>query len=469
MKKVLIALTWMFCISSDLKAVHIAQNHVGQVLIYPYYTVNNGLNTTYSVVNTTEHAKAIKINFYEAANGRNALSFNVYLSSFDVWTGVLTSVISELENHIGEASITHLTADTSCAPFLRKAGREFSPEYLSGDSNTNMSRLREGHFVVLEMGKATSYESNTYFFTDHGSTGIPSACNELVAAWENDQFAYAGEISAPQGGLLGTASLVDVAEGVSFSYDALALENFWQGDVVHTAPDNPEPDLSFSMLESKVLMPNGDVVVSNWDSGYKAVSAVLMQSKIINENVLDIPINGQTEWVVTMPTKYFHTNFDLPQEGRFPFSSEWNGMNSCDEFSATVWDREEQVEVPFICTVSVCPEEPPTPTFCKTSNVIEFHLDDVDTSGSSQILGTSDKITIQSPQFSHATESGWARFNFSNENNVLNSTNDHIYKGLPVVGFVVQKYFNANAQPGLLAKYGGLFVHSGSLLVESEE
>ena len=30
----------------------------------------------------------------------------------------------------------------------------------------------------------------------------------------------------------------------------------------------------------------------------------------------------------------------------------------------------------------------------------------------------------------------------------------HIIYGLPVMGFVAQKYVNSNAQPGLLANYG---------------
>ncbi|MEZ5472915.1 MAG: hypothetical protein R3E90_14180 [Marinicella sp.] len=461
MKKIILGLIF-FGYMGQVEAVHKSNNRTGQVLIYPYYTVNNGLDTIYSVVNTTEHTKAIKVNFYEASNGANALTFNVYLSAYDVWTGVLVPVSSEHEGHFGEASITHLTTDTSCAPFLRRRlGQEFLPENINGDHNADMSRLREGHFVILEMGKV-SYGSHTYAFTDHTVTGIPADCNELEAAWDNNQFAYANEISEPTGGLLGSASIIDVSDGVSFSYDAIALENFWGEEIVHTAPENPEPDLSFSMLESKVLMPNGDVVVSNWDSGYKAVSAVLMQSKIINENVLDIPINGQTEWVVTMPTKYFHTNFGSSQAVRFPFSSEWNGMNSCDEFIPTIWDREEQLEVTgIVCTAPLCPPEPPNPNFCKTSNVLEFYLPTTDLLSRSKVLGTSERVTIASPRVAHATESGWGRLILEKDDISLTSSDGHVYKGLPVVGFAVQKYFNANAQPGLLAKYGSLFVHKG--------
>jgi hypothetical protein len=57
----------------------------GQVLIYPYYTVNAGYGTLLSVVNTTSHGKALKVRFHEGYNGREVLAFDLYLSPYDVW------------------------------------------------------------------------------------------------------------------------------------------------------------------------------------------------------------------------------------------------------------------------------------------------------------------------------------------------------------------------------------------------
>src|SRR5437763_5662556 len=72
-------------------AVHVNPDGLGQVLIYPYYTVQNAgvaqpFNSLLSVVNSTASAKAVKVRFLEGRNSREVLDFNLYLSPKDVWT-----------------------------------------------------------------------------------------------------------------------------------------------------------------------------------------------------------------------------------------------------------------------------------------------------------------------------------------------------------------------------------------------
>ncbi len=81
-------------VASTAKAVNISADGLGQVLIYPYYTVRNnasGLpyNTLLSVVNTTASVKAVKVRFREGRNSVEVLDFNVFLSPFDVWTATV--------------------------------------------------------------------------------------------------------------------------------------------------------------------------------------------------------------------------------------------------------------------------------------------------------------------------------------------------------------------------------------------
>src|SRR5947199_8764805 len=71
-------------------AVHVNPNGLGQVLIYPYYTVNNQsvgkpFSSLLSVVNSTASAKAVKVRFLEGKNSVEVLDFNLYLSPRDVW------------------------------------------------------------------------------------------------------------------------------------------------------------------------------------------------------------------------------------------------------------------------------------------------------------------------------------------------------------------------------------------------
>ena len=136
-------------------AQYVNPEGTGQVLIYPYYSVNNDLNTLYSVVNTTADTKAVKVRFLEGDNTIEVLDFNVYLSAFDVWTGVLVPSLSSIGSHTGENTATHITTDTSCAPALRKAGQEFLPFAIDANQarfgfvNADMARSTDGHFEVL--------------------------------------------------------------------------------------------------------------------------------------------------------------------------------------------------------------------------------------------------------------------------------------------------------------------------------
>ena len=79
-------------IASVANAVNLNPDGLGQVLIYPYYTVNGGNSTLVSIVNTTEFGKAVKVRFVEGYNSREVLDFNLYLSPYDVWTGAVFSL-----------------------------------------------------------------------------------------------------------------------------------------------------------------------------------------------------------------------------------------------------------------------------------------------------------------------------------------------------------------------------------------
>ena len=74
-----LAVLFMVLMAPLSMAVQVNQKGLGEVLIYPYYTVNNDLNTLYSVVNTTPDTKALAVRFMEGDNGMEVLNFNIYL------------------------------------------------------------------------------------------------------------------------------------------------------------------------------------------------------------------------------------------------------------------------------------------------------------------------------------------------------------------------------------------------------
>jgi len=96
-------------ISNMASAVYLNNDGLGQVLIYPYYTVNAGNSTIVTVVNTTAAGKAIKVRFLEAYNSREVLDFNLYMSPLDVWTAQVVPVGTALA----------CSRTTTAAPFPR--------------------------------------------------------------------------------------------------------------------------------------------------------------------------------------------------------------------------------------------------------------------------------------------------------------------------------------------------------------
>lgn len=77
------AVAALICITTmqTSQAVHIDPDNVGQVLIFPYYTVRNNhsgnaYNTLISVMNTSFNAKAVKVRILEGMNSREVLDFN---------------------------------------------------------------------------------------------------------------------------------------------------------------------------------------------------------------------------------------------------------------------------------------------------------------------------------------------------------------------------------------------------------
>ncbi len=435
----------------------------GQVLIYPYYSVNNDLNTLYSVVNTTSDTKAVKVRFLEGENSLEVLDFNVYLSAFDVWTGALVATASTQAGHLGEPSASHVTSDTSCAPFLNKAGQEFLPFTIDADGlavlagNTSMRRATDGHFEIIEMA---TFTGSTVAWADHTNVGTPTSCGSIQGDWSDNGIYDTADEDVVTGGLFGSASIVNVGEGLAMTYDAIAIDEFWVGGAGnHSEPGSLLPSLGEGDSSSTVF-DEGVAVTSSYLSGAEAVSSMFTKQSIYNEYALDTFIDGKSEWVISFPTKNFHVDVPVAIP---PFTTEWNGVNACHEFELTIWDREEQLEILTVGGVSPRPPAGANPSLCKEVNVVEFILPAGVAGVESSIMGSDNLVTVTTPAAA-VTESGWANMTFSDAGYVTAPIAGPAYLGLPVAGFSASQFSNGGAGAGLLAQYAGLFVHKGNVV-----
>ena len=424
-------------------AANLNPKGTGQVLIYPYYTVNNDLATLLSVVNTTSDVKAVKVRILEADNGIEVLDFNLYLSPFDVWTAALVA------NAIGAELVT---ADNSCAPFLGNPQPLLEFAYVLDPGSDESERMRDGHIQILDM--ATVIHPVLGPAAVH-INGVPSNCGAIAAAWlpGGEWFIDPSDgVEPPTGGLYGHAVIIDVAEGTAMSYRADTLDDFYaDGDIVHSDVGDLLPNLS-SAKPQNVFIDSGEALISNWSTGEDAISALFSQQSIFNEYVLNSGINAKTEWIITFPTKGLYVN---GASERAPFTSLFSGPGgACEEYVVTNYSRESQS--PNSIAIDPAPPRPIT-ELCWNTNVLHFY--NSASAGQdtlvSPILGSTNITGLNTAPYN----AGWIDMIFPG-NQSLVDTEGNRYEGYPVTGFAVQTYTNFNAQPGLLAQYAAVFSHS---------
>jgi len=472
-------------ISNMASAVYLNPDGLGQVLVYPYYTVNGGNATLISVVNTTSEGKAIKVRFLEAYNSREVLDFNLYMSPFDVWVAAVAPTTA------GGAAI--LTNDNSCTvPPIPAAGVPFRTGAFDGGvpslgkdgGPTNLARTREGYVELIEMGTVTNQSHDTLSAITHGSSGVPSSCNQVVTAWGGNGYWQTispfVDISTPDGGLFGSGSIVDVAEGTIAGYNAEAIDAFYT-DAIHTPPGSLNPNISQATNTTSEVFAGGQLVTTSYLASVNAVSSLFMVDNVYNEFVTETGTNASTEWVVTFPTKRFYVDKPSLPTGTValkPFDvlfTSANGGTSCSPVGLQFWNREE-------LTTTTGVDFSPSPTaagtaLCWESQVITFNQGHA----SSTILVSVLQANIDTTA---AGLDGWARIDFTTDSTGATQNNHelpialeaangsattqtgNVYLGLPTTGFAVTEYVNGNLA-GTLANYTGLYRHKFHRTCES--
>ena len=99
-------------VTSAADAVNVNPNGLGQVLIYPYYTVNQTAKATRSTRcfrgQLDGSVKAVKVRFLEGKDSREVLDFNLFLSAYDVWTRASFRATAQAR------AVRVITTDQSC-------------------------------------------------------------------------------------------------------------------------------------------------------------------------------------------------------------------------------------------------------------------------------------------------------------------------------------------------------------------
>ncbi|HEV8256088.1 MAG TPA: hypothetical protein VGR42_03850 [Casimicrobiaceae bacterium] len=464
-------------------AVEVNPDGIGQVLLYSYYTVRsssagNALNTLLTVGNTTDHVKAVRLRFREGAVGVSVVEVNLYLGARDMWTGAV------VPRDDGGAEL--VTFDFSCTvPLMHGATQvrlAFSNSGYVGDPlDGSIDRTREGFFEMIEMGDYGLASAAAPGSVAAGASpigGVPFDCGAVQAD-------TGVEAQPGTGGLFGRAILINVGDGTEFSYSATALANFNTTRSLWAAADAPgatlaDVDPPVSVVQSSSV----GTIRTQWTQPIDAVSAVLMHASLNNEFVLDDSTRSITDWVVTMPTKYFYVSLGVSPTRLFLSPLRLNG--ACElvqsRYRATVlFDRESRSFGP-----GVGPPGQPFGAFCWATTVVGF----MGQNGAETLFGTKNAYAEADGSLGPSSavpasvrtsfEDGWMIIPFDSalpglehllvggatilykRDGSVEARPQATYHGLPVIGFAAESYTNGtltvNGQR-VLSNYGGLIGH----------
>jgi len=440
------------------EAVMVNPNGLGQVLVYPYYTVRNGynvggvsaapFNTLLSIVNTTASTKAVKVRFREGKASVEVLDFNVFLSPYDMWTAAVEP------DGAGGAMIE--TGDNTCTipTFTHGVGVPFRQTAMTDPIGASADRLTEGYFEVFEMATYDPADPLSVG-AKHHAAGVPSCANVTDAQASKSPF-------PPNGGLSGGATIINVLTGDAFTEDATALTQFTTSATYYNTGSVLPDFVGANPPVGSAVDGTGRIITGAFLTGELASTAALQRTRVINEFVLDKTTASGTDWVLTFPTKH---NLVTAKTVVPPFQNILTKTGSCDDIGINLYNREEGPpgSTPG-SDFSPLPPGQAGPALCWESNILTF--------SNSNVLGSGNKYNIAT-----AESAGWMNLTFAYAGAInvaatpvgydpvtgLLFTPSTTFAGLPTIGFAVQTFVNGtltdSAGKLIQSSYGGNFGH----------
>ena len=506
--------------------MYINTEHTGEALLFPFYSAQGGNDTLISITNTTADTKAVKVRIIEGQTSQETLDFNLYMSPQDHFSFAIT---------VDGDGAKLVTNDTSCTVPAIDGEQAFTDLlWIEADAEVGSAEGREqvGYIEVIEMGQIdnASAQAAAILHAAAGDTaGTPADCAAVVGFWSvavdaagaavegawydeaNAELVDAGDTDAGVGttgfaadgwnggGLYGVASVINVAEGTAFGFDAVAIEGLLEAgstsSQLHYPPGDTRPDFGDdAMADSATVSIDGTQTTYTNDSSltepHLSVSALFMTESVSNDYVIDADINALTDWVVTMPTKGLHlgVNYSAPFSNSLtsavaPFAVA--PLAGCQPVGMTGYDREEQVQDPVVAdpddpvgpdfSPSVRPD-PENPTasadwaMCGESTIVHFGASSATNSAQASAANTT---LADASGFVDGWAAGWAVMDLT-EDGVTNTLDqdrilpgtlsqggadiDGELTGLPVTGFAVVEYSNGTLGDAM-ANYASSWEH----------
>lgn len=286
----LFALSMLFAYIPLATAVERDYFGEGQVLLFPFFTVENDWDTYVNVSLTPRDENILKLRVLDGADGNVVDTFNVYTR----------------QNENFRAAIYK---DDNGQPFLR---------------------VIEGACVISETGELGGVGNDLPLATGTGLLEVYSVSYELVGAASSLDCDSLAARWLPGGAwaldplenlrprsrdIVGHFNLVNVEQGLSAEHSATGLKNFLEF-IPHTAPENGgSPSLTDADPIAKLA--NGDEVEPETGEGIDAIALLLSTQNtatIVNDVVTSEAIGASTDWIVSFPLRGYKDYGSYPAE-----------------------------------------------------------------------------------------------------------------------------------------------------------
>lgn len=334
----------------------LSEGGVGNMLLVPYYSAQNGNMTVLHVVNTdTLNGKAVKVRFRGAANSDDVMDFQVFMSPGDVWTAAVTAGAD------GVAQIQ--SADNTCTvPALgNNTPQAFATNRLDPNKSDaeKANGTREGYVEIFNMADipsdklytvGTTANTNSALYTAIKHVNAVAPCSVAGSPAEATLFGvaltnYTAEADAanagfntPTGGLMGDWYIINVPETTTFSGASTAVVADGRGNFVHfpqindpVAAADIDGFTADPLLRTDALKTDGDPYsttntpalaagyydlpdmstpylaadIGNPKAQAVKLTSALAVTSVTNQYANDESITAKTDWVFSMPTRRY--------------------------------------------------------------------------------------------------------------------------------------------------------------------
>lgn len=431
-----ILVIWLACLAPFASAVERSDNGKGQVLLFPFFTTENGWDTYVNVIFPPQTgAKFLKVRVLDGVDGAVVNTFNVYTKRAESWRAALAQI----------------------------------------EPNKPVLRVAEGSCTIASDG---SFGGQGTDFPLHTGTGlievyrvgvnfrrtevdlIDASCAELAGrwaaggAWDENPMAdmYVDEL---QPEVIGHFELINVAKGLSSEQPAIGLRDFMPV-IPHTSPGSHSPSLEDA--EPIARLDTGEVVEPASRKGIDAVALLLATSEgtITNDVVLGANVAASTDWIVSFPLRGYKEygsyqadidgvtrtcNANEPTDSATlyivnPMHSPWHSWGGGQESQGYLNELDPTPPMsysPFLCyAVNVLTFGDNTPVLLAASSILQEHVGGIP-DGELQFPSDSFSLTYTfNDGYSHPTENA----------------------GRPVVAYRVTSFVNGTLDGGnVLSNY----------------